>query len=202
MKACLLLFFYFSLIGQLHGADVKIKENESVMGSTAMTYDLSEEKLMKLKYKSQHGDSEASFRLYQYYCFTKNNIDKQLRFLERSASQGNVTAQFNYGVFLSDTNPTLSEYYNLNRAIYWMEFAVNNGNIDTKSKLQELSEWIEGRIRRIRKSNSSSDCRSSSMMMNQGCTITIIGNINRSRGGITLRLRLGWKVGGIFISIR
>ena len=70
MKACLLLFFYFSLIGQLHGADVKIKENESVMGSTAMTYDLSEEKLMKLKYKSQHGDSEASFRLYQYYCFT------------------------------------------------------------------------------------------------------------------------------------
>lgn len=202
MKACLLLFFYFSLIGQLHGANVKIKENESVMGSTAMTYDLSEEKLMKLKYKSQHGDSEASFRLYQYYCFTKNNIDKQLRFLERSASQGNVTAQFNYGVFLSDTNPTLSEYYNLNRAIYWMEFAVNNGNIDTKSKLQELSEWIEGRIRRIRKSNSSSDCRSSSMMMNQGCTITIIGNINRSRGGITLRLRLGWKVGGIFISIR
>lgn len=69
-----------------------------MMGSTAMTYDLSEEKLMKLKYKSQHGDSEASFRLYQYYCFTKNNIYKQLRFLERSASQGNVTAQFNYGV--------------------------------------------------------------------------------------------------------
>ncbi|MCK2809184.1 hypothetical protein MZF06_23780, partial [Escherichia coli] len=67
MKACLLLFFYFSFIFQLHGADVKIKQNESMMGSTAMTYDLSEEKLMKLKYKSQHGDSEASFRLYQYY---------------------------------------------------------------------------------------------------------------------------------------
>lgn len=124
----------------MHGADVKIKQNESMMGSTAMTYDLSEKKLMKLKYKSQHGDSEASFRLYQYYCFTKNNIYKQLRFLERSASQGNVTAQFNYGVFLSDTNPTLSEYYNLNRAIYWMEFAVNNGNIDAKSKLQELKK--------------------------------------------------------------
>ncbi|EFO0300568.1 sel1 repeat family protein, partial [Escherichia coli] len=54
MKACLLLFFYFSFICQLHGADVKIKQNESMMGSTAMTYDLSEEKLMKLKYKSQH----------------------------------------------------------------------------------------------------------------------------------------------------
>ncbi len=44
------------------------------------------------------------------------------------------------GSFLSDTNPTLSEYYNLNRAIYWMEFAVNNGNIDAKSKLQELKK--------------------------------------------------------------
>lgn len=97
MKACLLLFFYFSLIGQLHGADVKIKENESVMGSTAMTYDLSEEKLMKLKYKSQHGDSEASFRLYQYYCLLKiiliNNCDSWKdqhlrRMLQRSLIMG------------------------------------------------------------------------------------------------------------------
>ncbi len=76
-----------------------------------------------------------------------------------------------------------------------MEFAVNNGNIDAKSKLQELKklkrEWIEGRIRRIRKSNSSSDCRSSSMMMNQGCTITIIGNINRSRGRYNTQAPIG-----------
>ncbi|EHX98544.1 hypothetical protein ECDEC14D_5352 [Escherichia coli DEC14D] len=58
MKACLLLFFYFSLIGQLHGADVKIKENESVMGSTAMTYDLSEEKLMKLDWPPESPDNQ------------------------------------------------------------------------------------------------------------------------------------------------
>lgn len=32
MKACLLLFFYFSLIGQLHGADVKIKEKRKCDG--------------------------------------------------------------------------------------------------------------------------------------------------------------------------
>ncbi|HCX5685099.1 TPA: sel1 repeat family protein, partial [Escherichia coli] len=30
--------------------------------------------------------------------------------------------------------------YNLNKAIYWMEFAVNNGNIDAKSKLQDLKK--------------------------------------------------------------
>ncbi len=59
------IFFISLLFVKLHGADVKIKTKRSMMGSTAMTYDLSEEKLMKLKYKSQHGDSEASFRLYQ-----------------------------------------------------------------------------------------------------------------------------------------
>ena len=111
-----LFLFYLSI------ADVKIKQNESMMGSTAMTYDLSEKKLMKLKYKSQHGDSEASFRLYQYYCFTKNNIYKQLRFLERSASQGNVTAQFNYGSFYQIQ---IQHYQNI---------------IDAKSKLQELKK--------------------------------------------------------------
>lgn len=98
-ESMLVTIFYFSLIGQLHGADVKIKENESVMGSTAMTYDLSEEKLMKLKYKSQHGDSEASFRLYQYYCFTKNNIDKQLRFLEDQHLRGMLQRSLIMGSF-------------------------------------------------------------------------------------------------------
>lgn len=99
MKACLLLFFYFSFICQLHGADVKIKQNESMMGSTAMTYDLSEEKLMKLKYKSQHGDSEASFRLYQYYCFTKNNIYKQLRFWKDQHLRGMLQRSLIMGSF-------------------------------------------------------------------------------------------------------
>ena len=58
MKACLLLFFYFSFICQLHGADVKIKQNESMMGSTAMTYDLSEEKLMKLDWPPESPDNQ------------------------------------------------------------------------------------------------------------------------------------------------
>ena len=43
-ESMLVTIFFFSFFGQLHGADVKIKQNESMMGSTAMTYDLSEEK--------------------------------------------------------------------------------------------------------------------------------------------------------------
>ncbi|HHE3187997.1 TPA: sel1 repeat family protein, partial [Salmonella enterica subsp. enterica serovar Strathcona] len=57
--------------------------------STSTIYNLTDEQKFELENKSKDGDSEASFRLYQYYCFTINNIDEQLRYLEISASQGN-----------------------------------------------------------------------------------------------------------------
>ncbi|EAM2737065.1 sel1 repeat family protein, partial [Salmonella enterica] len=57
--------------------------------STSTIYNLTDGQKFELENKSKDGDSEASFRLYQYYCFTINNIDEQLRYLEISASQGN-----------------------------------------------------------------------------------------------------------------
>ncbi|EAM1912407.1 sel1 repeat family protein, partial [Salmonella enterica] len=56
--------------------------------STSTIYNLTDGQKFELENKSKDGDSEASFRLYQYYCFTINNIDEQLRYLEISASQG------------------------------------------------------------------------------------------------------------------
>ncbi|EBL2504093.1 sel1 repeat family protein, partial [Salmonella enterica] len=64
--------------------------------STSTIYNLTDGQKFELENKSKDGDSEASFRLYQYYCFTINNIDEQLRYLEISASQGNIIAQYNY----------------------------------------------------------------------------------------------------------
>ncbi|EBO8451473.1 sel1 repeat family protein, partial [Salmonella enterica subsp. enterica serovar Muenchen] len=61
--------------------------------STSTIYNLTDGQKFELENKSKDGDSEASFRLYQYYCFTINNIDEQLRYLEISASQGNIIAQ-------------------------------------------------------------------------------------------------------------
>ncbi|EAB2605688.1 sel1 repeat family protein, partial [Salmonella enterica] len=58
--------------------------------STSTIYNLTDGQKFELENKSKDGDSEASFRLYQYYCFTINNIDEQLRYLEISASQGNI----------------------------------------------------------------------------------------------------------------
>lgn len=97
---------------------MKIKQNKNIIKSTTITYNLNKKKLIKLKYKSQHNNSKTSFQLYQYYYFTKNNIYKQLQFLKKSTSQKNITTQFNYKIFLSNTNPTLSKYYNLNKTIY------------------------------------------------------------------------------------
>lgn len=67
--------------------------------STSTIYNLTDEQKFELENKSKDGDSEASFRLYQYYCFTINNIDEQLRYLKISASQGNIIAQYNYGIY-------------------------------------------------------------------------------------------------------
>ncbi|EAR0705101.1 sel1 repeat family protein, partial [Salmonella enterica] len=52
--------------------------------STSTIYNLTDGQKFELENKSKDGDSEASFRLYQYYCFTINNIDEQLRYLEIS----------------------------------------------------------------------------------------------------------------------
>ncbi|EBJ9321950.1 sel1 repeat family protein [Salmonella enterica subsp. enterica serovar Idikan] len=103
-------------------------------------YNLTDEQKFELENKSKDGDSEASFRLYQYYCFTINNIDEQLRYLKISASQGNIIAQYNYGIYLSNTNPDFSKYYDLDKAIYWMGLASKNGDIGAQNKLQELKK--------------------------------------------------------------
>ncbi|EAQ6613297.1 sel1 repeat family protein, partial [Salmonella enterica subsp. enterica serovar Derby] len=49
-------------------------------------------------------------------------------------------AQYNYGIYLSNTNPDFSKYYDLNKAIYWMGLASKNGDIGAQNKLQELKK--------------------------------------------------------------
>ncbi|WP_318393102.1 sel1 repeat family protein [Enterobacter sp.] len=142
MKIKILLLLLFPLICQSQGEDVKKyrmeDKDEGMMGSTATTYDLSKEQLLELKNKSTHGNADATFRLYQYYSFTLNDIDKEMHYLEKASLQRHSKAQYNYAFFLSYKIPAYSKYYNLDKAIYWMEMAMQNGHIDAKHKLQEL----------------------------------------------------------------
>lgn len=121
--------------------DSKSNENgQWVAQSTGSINNLSEEQKLALEDKSKKGDAEASFRLYRYYCFTMNDINGQMKYLKISASQGNIAAQYNYGVSLSDVNPVFSKYYDLDEAIYWIKLAVKNGDNHAKSKLEELNK--------------------------------------------------------------
>lgn len=140
MKIMFLCLSFFT--GQLHGQDMKTyqveEENINVMGSTATTYSLNAKSISELKYKSKHGNAEASLRLHQYYLFTLNDIDNQMYYLDKAAMQGSSIAQYNYAFFLSYNVPEYHKYYNLDKAIYWMDIAAKNGNIDAGNKLQEL----------------------------------------------------------------
>lgn len=138
------VIIFIALMVSFYTFGGKIAESEDddqwMSQSTFTIYDLSDEQKFDLEKKSKNGDAEASFRLYQYYCFTINNIDELLKYLEISASQGNIIAQYNYGMFLSDTNPALTKHYDLDKAIYWMGMAAKNGDIGAQKKLLELKK--------------------------------------------------------------
>lgn len=94
----------FIISFRAYGNDMPNKniENKNIrieISSTPLIYDLSEKDKTELEVKSLNGDANASFRLYQYYSFTLNDIDEQMRFLKRAACQGNNIAQYNYGFF-------------------------------------------------------------------------------------------------------
>ncbi|EKT7570211.1 Sel1 repeat [Salmonella enterica subsp. salamae] len=108
------------------------------ISSTPQLFDLSINEKSELEVRSNSGDSGASYRLHQYYTYTCHNVDKQVKYLARAASQGDVIAQYNYAIFLSDRDFVFSKYYDLDKAIYWMELAAKNGDTDAKNKLREL----------------------------------------------------------------
>ncbi|WP_332831346.1 sel1 repeat family protein [Escherichia coli] len=108
--------------------------------STYSTYDLSKDEKLELESKSVDGDADASFRLYKYYAFVLNDIDEQMRYVERAAFQGNVIAQYSCGIFFSYKNAPYLKYYNLDEAIYWMRLAAGNGHIKAKEELVLLEK--------------------------------------------------------------
>lgn len=100
--------------------------------STPDIFNLSERDKLNLEKKSKDGDSNASFRLYEYYAFTLNDNNRLMEYLRTAALQGSVIAQYNLGIILSDKD--------LEQAIYWMDMAAKNGNINARNKLQEFKK--------------------------------------------------------------
>lgn len=76
------------------------------MISSGSTYYLNHDELECLKKQSLNGDSDASYKLYQYFAFSEFNKPEMLRWLRISYSQGNEVANYNYAIYLIDRGET------------------------------------------------------------------------------------------------
>ena len=68
------------------------------LDSTASVYGLNDEEIRELIMRAESGDSDAAFRLYQFYRFSKMDMDAAIVWLSKSAELGNSTAVHNLEV--------------------------------------------------------------------------------------------------------
>lgn len=100
---CSLMFVIYMIHGFAYCNDIlsyNVKYRIEI-SSTHQVFNLNEDEVLGLRIKSEHGDADASYRLHQYYVYTHYDIDKQIEYLAKAASQGCVIAQYNYAVILS-----------------------------------------------------------------------------------------------------
>jgi len=76
--------------------------------STEKVFNLSPEECLALKKKSDEGDSDAALRLFDYYEFSKNDINTVAVYLKRSIQLGNARAK-GYSFILGDDNKEKQE---------------------------------------------------------------------------------------------
>lgn len=74
-------------------------EDKKMLSSGSMHY-LNEDEIDYYKKKSLEGNSDASFKLYQYYAFSNFIKPEMIKWLKISALQGNDVARYNYAVYL------------------------------------------------------------------------------------------------------
>lgn len=65
---------------------------DSSAESTASSYNLNKQEICELEDKASSGDSDAAFRLYQYYFFVALEHKESEKWLHRSAEFGNPRA--------------------------------------------------------------------------------------------------------------
>lgn len=96
------------------------------VSSSATTFNLTEDELIKLEKETELGSSSSAFRLYQYYAFSNYDESKELYWLEIAAKLGSDVAQYNLAqrYFYKDKNFT--------EAKEWMQRASKSGHPKAK----------------------------------------------------------------------
>jgi TPR repeat protein len=92
--------------------------------STASTFGLEKEEIIKLEKEAESGNKDSAFRLYQYYTFSSYDKEKELYWLTVAAELGSGTAQYNLAYEL------FYEQKKYDEAAKWAKKAIENGHDD------------------------------------------------------------------------
>lgn len=107
-----------------------------------MSFSLTEEQIHELQNKSQHGDAEASRKLWLFYNFTARDDMNAMEWLEKAAEQGLPVAQYKLAIYLSSKG---NARYDLRKAQYWATTAANSGEDQAHRLLQDINRLDESR---------------------------------------------------------
>ncbi len=104
--------------------------------ATASAFYLSHDEEIDLIEKASKNDNEASFKLYQFSSFVKLNKLEAMRWLKKSAQDGNILGQCVLGVIYLDD----PEFKNIEEGKHWLRIAAANGCEKAKEKLIDFKE--------------------------------------------------------------
>ena len=105
--------------------------------STGSVFSINSEELTSVVSMANAGDSVSSFKLYQYFKFSKSNLNESEKWLLKAAEQGHVTAQYNLAV-------SLQKKKEFSKALAWATKAKNNGVSGADDLIKEISANIDG----------------------------------------------------------
>jgi TPR repeat protein len=114
--------------------DVMANSSDDIPLSSATTYDLTNDDIIKLSQLAEEkNDAKSAFRLYQYYNFSMHDTNKKIFYLELAAENGHIIAKNNLSYIYLEQN-------NLDKAYEWALKANQAGNDYAERILKEIAK--------------------------------------------------------------
>jgi len=98
---------------------------------------LTQQSIGNLDMQAQKGNGDAANKLFNYYYFNTDKRDLAIKWLSIAATNGNASAQYNFGIYYSGN--LYPEINDTQSARYWFERALTNGVLQASQRLRELN---------------------------------------------------------------